>query len=328
MPIPRKSQISLDATPYYHCVSRCVRRAFLCGIDRYSNQSYEHRRDWIEQRILMLSQMFCIDICAYAVMSNHYHIVLHINQNKGLSLSINTIIERWHQLFSGNYLSQQFISGKPLDQHQLKSLEEVVEVWRERLMDISWFMRCLNEPIARKANAEDNCTGRFWEGRYKSQALLDETAILSCMAYVDLNPIRAKIAETPENSEYTSIKRRIEHIKNQANELQPTPLYPFIGTERYNMPDGIPFQLADYIELVDLTGRSIRDNKRGAIDNDLEPILNRLNINPEHWLYLAVHFESRFKKAVGSALKMKQATQFFGKQWLQGQNRCALIFPD
>ena len=328
MPLPRRSQISLEATPYYHCVSRCVRRAFLCGIDHYSNQSYEHRRDWIEHRILMLSQIFCIDICAYAVMSNHYHIVLHINQNKGLSLSMSAIIERWHQLFSGNYLSQQFLSGKSLDQHQLKSLEEVAETWRERLMDISWFMRCLNEPIARKANAEDNCTGRFWEGRYKSQALLDEAAILSCMAYVDLNPIRAKIAETPENSKYTSIKKRIKHIQNHAKELQSTHLYPFIGVERYAIPDGIPFQLADYIELVDLTGRSIQANKRGAIDNDLEPILNRLNINPEHWLYLAINFESRFKKAVGSALKMKQAAQFFGKQWLQGQNRCALLFPD
>jgi REP element-mobilizing transposase RayT len=75
----RASLISLSDTPYYHCVSRCVRRSFLCGVDPYSGQSYEHRRAWVEERLLYLCSVFAIDICAYAVMSNHVHLVLHVD---------------------------------------------------------------------------------------------------------------------------------------------------------------------------------------------------------------------------------------------------------
>ena len=76
MPKPRKALVSLEATPYYHCVSRCVRRAFLCGVDDHSGQDYEYRRQWLQQRMKQLTNAFSIDICAYAIMSNHYHLVL------------------------------------------------------------------------------------------------------------------------------------------------------------------------------------------------------------------------------------------------------------
>jgi REP element-mobilizing transposase RayT len=162
MPRPRKSQISLDATPYYHCVSRCVRRAFLCGEDHYTGQSYEHRRGWVEDRLLELTHWFSIDICAFAVMSNHWHGVLHVDIDQAKSWTTQEVIERWHGLFAGNPLSQRFLSGETLCEAELHAVEEKAETWRENLMSVSWFMRCLNEYIARQANAEDNCTGRFW----------------------------------------------------------------------------------------------------------------------------------------------------------------------
>jgi REP element-mobilizing transposase RayT len=96
---PRQQQISLEATSYYHCVSRCVRRAFLCGTDQVSGQYYEHRRAWIEDKILALAEIFAIDICAYAVMSNHYHIVFHINRSEANGWSNSEVIRRWHQLY-------------------------------------------------------------------------------------------------------------------------------------------------------------------------------------------------------------------------------------
>jgi len=294
----RKKQISLIDTPYYHCISRCVRRAFLCGEDKATRTSYEHRRAWVEDKLLALSQVFAIDICAYAVMSNHTHLVLFIDNEQAKSWSMHEVIVRWHQLFKGTLITQQYLRGEKLNKPMQKMLTDTAKVYRQRLQDISWFMRILNEDIARKANTEDNCTGRFWEGRFKSQALLDEAALAACMAYVDLNPIRANIANTPEDSNHTSIQLR---IKAAITGNQPQTLQPFVGNPRKNLPTGLPFKLQDYIELVELTGRCIREDKRGYIDNNQAAILSRLNISPENWLILTTQFSHYFHGAVGHA---------------------------
>ncbi|NQY38248.1 MAG: transposase, partial [Alteromonadaceae bacterium] len=194
MPKPRSQQISLSSTPYYHCISRCVRRAFLCGQDSLNDKSYEHRRGWVEDKLLALAKVFAIDVCAFSVMSNHTHLVLYVDENTAKSWSIEEVIHQWHQLFNGTLFTQKYINGDKLSKEIINCVIETAEIYRQRLMDISWFMRILNESIARQANDEDKCTGRFWEGRYKSQPLLDEAALVACLAYVDLNPVRAKMA--------------------------------------------------------------------------------------------------------------------------------------
>lgn len=318
MPKPRKEQVSLEATPYYHCVSRCVRKAYLCGIDFTTNESYEHRRAWLENELLKQAQVFTIDIAAYAIMSNHYHVVLHINKKAADNLSFDEVIERWHQLYKGNALSQRFHTGIALSKAELDRLAEYVEIWRERLMDISWFMRRLNEFISRQANYEDNCTGRFWEGRFKSQALLDEKALAACLAYVDLNPVRASIAKTPESSDFTSVKQRTEKAKETHSPNHPyqqvKSLMPFVGNPKQNMPEGLPFKLTDYLELVELTGRVLRNDKRGAIANNLPPILQRLGIEPESWLKLTTSFETSFKDLVGSPTALENAISILDRK--------------
>ena len=210
MPEPRYRQVSIEATPYYHCISRCVRRAFLCGSDPLTGFNFEHRRQWIVDRIKQVCSVFAVDLCAYAIMSNHYHIVVKINPARVADWTDEEVAQRWLQIFSGPLLMQQFLAGTDLTEFQLQRVAELFALWRERLADLSWLMRCINEPIARMANSEDHCTGSFWEGRFKSQALLDDRALLACMAYVDLNPIRAAMATTPEQSDYTSIQERIE----------------------------------------------------------------------------------------------------------------------
>ncbi len=334
MPKARKTQISLEATPYYHCTSRCVRRAFLCGKDNQTGHDYEHRRQWIEDRMLELATIFSIDIAAYAIMNNHYHVVLHIDQENAAKWSDRQICNRWHKLFSGNDLSRRYLKNEELNTSEQKILTERVELWRARLIDLSWFMRCLNEPIARDANKEDKVTGRFWEGRYTSQALLDERALAACMAYVDLNPIRSRMAETPEASDHTSVKKRIEHQTQTSSDnpeairTQPNDLLPFAGYPRDKMPKGLPFRYTDYLELVDWTGRILRDDKRGYIPDHLPDILTRLNIDPRHWVYLTKDFESPFKSLVGSTFKIRQACEQMGKNWVHGMKRCAAVFPD
>ena len=298
MPKARKTLISLQDTSYYHCISRCVRKAFLCGTDNSTGKSFEHRRGWVEDKMLSLAKVYAIDICAYAVMSNHTHLVLHINIEEANNWNVKQVLERWHSLHKGTQFTEKYLENKAMQEFELASVYESCEKYRKRLMSISWFMRELNESIARMANKEDKCTGRFWEGRFKSQALLDEAALVACMAYVDLNPVRAKMDKTPETSQYTSIKTRIEVAKT--HQTQPTHLFPFIGYEREEQPEGLPFKLEDYLELIDLTGRVIRADKAGALDMSLAPILQRINLTSEQWLAVSTGFEKHFTTAVGS----------------------------
>lgn len=171
MPKARKNQISLDATPYYHVVTRCVRRSFLCGKDSYGN-NFEHRKQWIEDKLFELAEVFAIDICAYAIMSNHYHLVLYIDKEAVDSWAVNEVIERWHKLSKGTPLTLRYLRESELmTQAEIDVVSEIAEKWRERLHDISWFMRFVNEYTARKSNIEDNCTGRFSFGSSMSLTL-------------------------------------------------------------------------------------------------------------------------------------------------------------
>ena len=303
---PRKALISLADTPYYHITSRCVRRAFLCGVDHYSGQNYEHRRQWVVDRIRLLSSLFAIDVCAYAVMSNHYHLVLKVCPEQLTDLSEDEIMDRWCALFKGPLLIQNYRNGEDLKPFERSAVSDIVTVWRSKLASISWFMRCLNQPIAHQANREDQCTGKFWESRFRSQALKSEEALLSCMAYVDLNPVRAGMAETPETSSYTSIQERLQPVfdlqqaiygQTDSGDLLDftTPLKPLLPFENrllHEFQTGIQFNFEEYLALVDWTGRIIRSDKRGYIDSALPPILDRLQITLDQWRINTTQFEA------------------------------------
>lgn len=310
MTLPRSALVSVEDTPYYHIVTRCVRRTFLCGVDRESGQTFEHRRQWIEDRIRLLSSIFAVDICAYAVMSNHVHIVLKLCPEESDDWSDKEVMSRWACLYRGPPVFQKALSGQAMQDHEQTLLSDIVDRFRDRLSSLSWFMKCLNEPIARMANQEDNCTGHFWASRFKSQALLTEEALLSCMAYVDLNPVRAGMAEAPENSEHTSIKERLQpsfdmqKAVTEQGDIQGLhhspatlkPLVQFEGNDTQRHLNGVLFSLADYLELVDATGRILRTDKRGSIPLHLPPILNRLGTDRKTWLAQCTTFEKLYRQ--------------------------------
>ncbi|USD64308.1 transposase [Vibrio sp. SCSIO 43136] len=310
MTTARKQLVAVDATPYYHCVSRCVRRSFLCGIDSLTNTNYEHRRAWVEAKILSLMQMYCIDVCAYAVMSNHFHVVLHIDRSKALALTQDEVVERWGAEHKLPALIQRWRQKQLTCQVEEQKCSEIIEIWRERLWSLSWFMKELNYDIACKANREDNCTGHFWESRFKSQALLDEKALAAAMAYVDLNPVRAGVAKTPESSDFTSVKARIDAL-NQ-NQTTAHCLHPFVGSSNNIKPNGIPFRLIDYLELIDWTARQFREGKY-TMDTPLPPILDRLDIDSATWFKACVQLERPRATAIGSISQIECARAALNK---------------
>jgi len=320
MTFARSSQIDLSISPYYHCMTRCVRRSYLCGHDDETGRDYSHRKPWIVSRIKHLASVFAIHVCAYAVMSNHYHLVLFVSNSEAQIWEPTEVIARWGQLFPQDAKAINYLGAK--------EAEYKIALWRLRLTDISWFMRCLNESIARCSNKEEDKKGRFWEGRFKSQALLDEGALLSAMVYVDLNPIRAKIASTPETSDFTSIQDRLralakllknksttEKIQQSCDEaLQPKHLMPFSSKQNKLINSdflSIDFFLSDYLELVDSTGRVIREDKRGAIPEDISPILQRLQLNARTWLNMVKNLQTSFSYAIGHPAVLKE----FGRHY-------------
>ncbi len=310
MTIARSKKINLSATPYYHVVSRCVRRTFLCGQDKETGKDYSHRKQWLVDRIKFLSHIFSIRIAAYAIMSNHYHIVLHVDQNKAERWTNNEVIKRASQLFPSKAkeleLTMKLTPESPI-------VAETIEEWRSRLFDISWFMKSINQPIARFSNIEDDCKGHFWESRFKSQALLDEGAVLRAMVYVDLNPIRAGISKTPEESDFTSIQERLKSYPNHIKKSTPQPLelmhFESEGSHNKNNPL-IHFNLEDYFCLVDETGRMLAPNKPGIINPIIAPILDRLDVKTDGWLTSVKNLDSLYAYVIGREDLMKNFGEF------------------
>ncbi|MCL1061615.1 transposase [Shewanella benthica] len=337
----RRTLIDPETTPFYHIINRCVRRAYLCGEDKLTGKNFEHRRGWIVEKVKALSAIFCIDVCAYAVMNNHYHLVLKIDLDRANSLSNREIIELWCKVTKGHDVATKYMNGDTLIEGERLLLDGLLAEWHERLSSISWFMRCLNEEIARRANREDECKGAFWEGRFKSQALLDEQALLACMMYVDLNPIRAGIANTLQASDYTSIQERITELSTSDKNTKPNddksvstsneplkPIAKFDGATHLATQSGIPFHFCDYLQLIDWTGRAIRPDKKGFIDSSQPKLLNELGIAPEAWITSAKEFRRQYSGISGRWYAMCAfKKQHNCGQWCKGKASSNALHP-
>jgi REP element-mobilizing transposase RayT len=326
MPRVKRTEICAeDEVQAFHLINRCVRRTYLCGKDRRSTKDYSHRKEWIRARLEELAGIFGIDVLSFAVLSNHLHVVVRTRPDVVKMWSDDEVALRWWRLFPQRR-NEDGSAADPADVelNAIRNDTSGLKEKRRRLKDISWFMRCLAEPIARRGNLEDKVTGRFWEGRFRAQVLLDETAITACMAYVDLNPIRAGIAKTPETSGFTSVKERIEDRSTAAEAstpdaqdvriehgeragwLAPIALEPprrkvrEKSTARRASNKGcLSMTLDQYLQLLDWTGRQLRADKTGAIPRDCAPILERLELNAESWLDFVKNFRKRFRNEAG-----------------------------
>jgi REP element-mobilizing transposase RayT len=348
---PRSEIFEEDTVGCYHCINRCVRRAFLCGYDSVTGKSFNHRKGWIRERLEALAAIFGIDILDYAVMSNHFHVILRNRPDIVAKWSDEEVVRRWWNLFP----ERKDDRGQPAEPEprelamMIRDRKRLNEL-RKRLSHISWFMRCLSEHIARRSNREDDTTGRFWSGRFKATRLLDESALLACSVYVDLNPIRAGVAKTPETSRYTSAYERIRSRKPTRSQKKSRRsqrrgrqteadawLSPIELIERGSNPDGHPRQRAsnrgflpmgrdDYLRLLDWTGRQIRSDQQGRIPSHLAPILERLKIVPDGWAEMVQQFGRWFGTAAGGTDALIAEAARRDRRWLQGVPRSRAVF--
>ena len=312
MAIKRSELIDTENAGFYHLISRCVRRAFLCGIDEESGKDYEHRRQWLEARILSLADIFAIEVYGYAVMHNHDHLVVYSDPRLPQQWPDDVVAEKWLLLYPGKLADTRLAQQREMKKQAIMADKERLDEYRERLGSISWLMRSINEPLAKLSNTEDFCKGHFWESRFKSQALLDEAAALTCLAYVDLNPIRAGIAKTPEDSSYTGIQHRLcKMTQAQLDEA----IRPIAGKVRERP---LTIKLNDYIELVDWTGRQIVHSNKASVPLHLAPIFERLNLRQDQWLNQIKSYGSNYHRAVGHFDKLKEKIKALNQHWFKG----------
>ena len=328
MPRLNRSEIcAADDVQVFHLINRCVRRTFLCGREKRSGKDYSHRKQWIRDRLEELASIFGLEILGFSVMSNHLHVIVRTRPDIVKTWSDDEVAERWWRLFPQRR-NADHSAAEPteFELNIIRNDSEGLAEKRKRLTEISWFMRCLAEPIARRGNKEDKVTGRFWEGRFRAQPLLDETAIAACMAYVDLNPIRAGLADSPETSDFTSVQERIADRQSaaemsstdakdvrteqgdKAGWLSPMALEPprkkareRATTRRVSNKGCLPMTLDDYLTLLDWTGRQIRreKEKQGHIPADSPAILERLKCDASTWLDYVNNFRQRFRNEAG-----------------------------
>jgi len=227
------------------------------------------------------------------------------------------VLQKWHRLHEGSALTRDFLkTGEYPDNFQNKTLllKLIAEI-RNRLCSISWFMKSLNQYIARRANKEDGCTGHFWEGRFFAQIILDDSALILTMLYVDLNPFRAGLVNLPEQAIYTSLYRRITALRMG---VKLSFLRSFMDIPCQNPKDCIPISCKDYLILVDFMTLKASNNKYKSSSTKSPPVLERLNFSEESLVEFTGNVETLFPVAIGNENAMNRFKEATGRSRLKG----------
>ncbi len=325
-----------DEIAIVHVMNRTVRRCFLLGNDPLTGKNFDHRKVWLDEELKHLAGQFGIDLLCQAILSNHFHLVLRSRPDVVAQWNDRQVARRWLMLCPLRKDDHsQPMEPSDAELNSIANNPNRLSEIRSRLSDISWWMRLLSQTIAQRANREDEEVGKFWQARYRAVRLLDEAAVLACAAYVDLNPIRAAMAETLEGSEFTSVQKRIQAMRDEVaaagrgamvvgaegtvvsanparvsvdGHLSRLPIdepHDSIGPcchadgQRASDKGFLPMTVGAYVDLLDWTARQIRQDKRGSTPASLEPVFERLGISGEVWCGLVKDFGRLFYAVAG-----------------------------
>ena len=176
MTTPRRLLVDPENACDYHLVSRRVQGAFLCGRDRRTGRDYSHRKQWLVDRIKLLGCCFAVEVYAYCVMSNHFHLVARYDPLACWRWSDEEVARRWVDAFPPTE------KGKVVEERKAEARELLLgnpgRLIRAR-STLSAFMKHLKQPIARRAIEEGGTKGHFYDQRFYSGALLSEAALLA-----------------------------------------------------------------------------------------------------------------------------------------------------
>lgn len=339
---------------WVHVVSRCVRGAYLCG---GRDGRWDYRRQWVEDRLRELTTVFAVEISAYAVMPDHVHAVVRMSPEATARWSAQEVVSRWLTVFGKNAERLVVDGARGAMTKTFSSDDAWVAERRERLSDLSWFMRAITEPLARRANLEDASSGRFWEGRYTSTPLFDQAALVACMAYVDLYPVRERIATISEESLFTSVYQRVKarhgHRAHQSPQRASGTATSGTATSGAAVQKSVvggasseaglfvaplarcrhlvegaagsswKLTVDEYLTLVELTGRMMQQGKRSAVDPQLPALLSRLDVSAVNWIATMLKKQQFQGGGVGHAESRTIAAAERGLRWIR--NRSSLF---
>lgn len=337
-----------DVVGVYHIYNKVVRSCFLCGVDQVSGKDFSHRREMIVARLRLLANDFAIDVMAYAVLSNHLHLVLRNRPDLVKSWDDREVVRRWLRICPEKRLPDG--TPEPPTEKQMQYLlgqPKEVEERRRRLSDPSWLMRLLCQHVGRRCNAEDGETGRFFGERYKSNRLLDEAAVLACMAYVDLNPLRAGMSDRLDGYDEVSINERLrqldETLAGLALWLAPLGLSTEVDQQPVKVANDaarsdalpqpaerlgcLPINLEQYVELLNWLAVRSRPELDGKLKSSAAgaQALERLGLNPMEFADCIAHFERRFFTAAGCPASLAREAKRRGRRWLKAPGRHAMV---
>jgi REP element-mobilizing transposase RayT len=320
---PRGEVIDPGEINIVHCINRTVRRCFLLGNDAFTGKNFDHRKVWIEELLVHFSAHFGIELIAYSILSNHYHLILRNRPDVVADWDDTEVARRWLMICPPARCKGKPAEPTEAELNAIRRCPRKLAAIRKRLSDISWWMRLLNQRIAQRANREEEESGRFWQDRYRAIRLLDEEALISCMAYVELNPLRAGLAERIEDSPHTSIQRRIEGARSQPPRDSGGRRDAFLAEltlgradASSDQPSGdngsrcsnrgvLPMSLESYLELLDWTARHVAPGKAGITPKKTPPVLQRIGLEPENWIELVECFDQSFYLIAGCPHRME-----------------------
>ncbi len=324
MTYPRSRSISKTEDGRYHLISKTVRDTYLL------QSGDDSRKKWIIEKMVFLANIFYIGTDSYAIMDNHMHIVVETQYKIADKAPDKDIAFRWLYLHPERKIKDgESPAPTKKEINSFISDRKRVKQCREKLRDISCYMQELNQSIARRANKEDGIGGRFWQGRFKSINLAAPGALLKCIMYVELNPVRAKMVDSPELSAFTSCYKRVkaelarEELKKKPNKKklkEESKLDSWLSPifNRGNKRGVLEMTFKEYLELLDWTGRQIREDKRGAIPAHLEPILTRLKLKSEDWVDSFKSFRKDFHTVAAPEEKMREIAEKVEVRWFHG----------